>query len=341
MACRRLVERARGAGLRGFLVPILALIPAGFGAGVAAVEVVPLPADLPAAGRLAMTANGQTLACIDAARRVIVALDPIGGTVRRDLVAAAHADLPGPAAVGFLPGDVVALVCRAGDEWSLRTFRTAPDAAADPAAPLQVITLGVAAGPAARVSLAVSHVRGWLAVTGLPEPLPPVLRAAVAGVRLGPLRDRGCPKLPAGLRPVDAAVGPADELVLALRGDGQADQIAFYDGTGQELLRLPSGLRETHGIAFGRGDGMLWATGELAAGPSAGLWRLEAAVRDGRQAIRPVLVATATAPHDVVSASERAVLVVAGEPVRRILRIDPASPAPVSPARAIPENARP
>jgi hypothetical protein len=337
MACPRRAERPKTFGRRG----LLALVLVGCAAGAAAVEVVPWAVDLPAPGRLALSANGQTAACIDSGRRAIVALDPIRGTILRDLVAPAHAALPEPMAVGFLPGDVVAVVCREGDAWSLRTCRTAPDAAADPAEPLQVIKLGAAPGSAAAVSLAISHTRGWLAVVGLPEPLSPVLRAAVAGVRLGPLRDRGCPRLPVGRRPQAATVGPADELVLALRGDGPADEIAFYDATGAELLRLPSGLREIGGITFGRGDGMLWATGLAAAGPAAGLWRLDATLRAGRQAIEPMLVAEAAAPRDVVAASERVVLVVAGEPERRILRIDLASPAPVSPARATPEQARP
>jgi len=342
MACRRRGERPMRPGLNVMSVLLLA----GLAGTAAAVEILQLPAHLPAAGRLALSANGQTAACIDSGRRAVVALDPIRGTVLRDLVAPAQAAVPEPVAVGFLPGDVVALVCRAGDAWSLRTFRTAPDGAADQTKPLQVLDLGAAPGPAAPVSLAVSHARGWLAVVGLPEPLPPVLRAAVAGVRLGPFRDRVCPEFRAGWRPVAATVGPADELVLALRAAGNEDEVAFYDSSGQELLRLPSGLREIGGITFGRGDGMLWATGGTAAGPAAGLWRLDATVRVGRQAIQPVLVAAAASPRDVVAASERAVLVVAGEPERRILRIDPvasspASPAPVPPAQADPENARP
>jgi hypothetical protein len=341
MDCRRRGKRPSGAGLGGLLVPIRTLIPGlilvGLAASVAAVETV----SLPAAGRMALTPNGQTAACIDAGRRAIVALDPIRGAVYRDLVAPAHAALPEPVAVGFLTGDVVAMVCRAGDEWSLRTSRTIPDGAADPAEPLQVIKLGAAPGGPDPVSLVVSHVRGWLAVVGLPAPLPPVLRAAVAGVRLGPLRDRGCPTLPVGRRPVAATVGPADELVLALRGNGPADEIAFYEASGAELLRLPSGLRDIGGITFGRGDGTLWATGRLADGPATGLWRLDATLRDRRQAIQPVLVAEAAAPRDVVAASARAVLVVVGEPERRILRIDPV-PAKAGPHdQGTREKARP
>ncbi len=325
---------------------LLALAVGGAGVDAGAVEITPLPASLPAAGSLALSANGQTAACIDSGRRAIVALDPIRGTVLRDLVAPAHAALPEPVAVGFLPGDVVAMVCREGDEWSVRTCRTAPAVAADPAEPLQVIKLGAAPGTAAPVALAVSHARGWLAVVGLPEPLPPVLRAAVAGVRLGPLRDRGCPRLPAGWRPVAAAVGPADELVLALRSDSPADEISFADSSGEELLRLSSGLREIGGITFGRGAGELWATGRGADRPAAGLWRLDATLQGGRQAIQPVLVAEAAAPRDVVAVAEGAVLVVAGEPERRFLRIGPAASAPASPAPvpaipATPENARP
>jgi len=303
-----------------------------------AVEETPLGAAF-AAGRLAVTANGQTVFCVDEERRAIVAFDPQRPAARRDLVAPANAALPAPVAVGCLPGDVVAAVCRSADEWSLRTYRTAPAASADPAEPLQLIRLGTASGPSVEVALAVSHARGWLAVSGLPPPLPPVLRAVVAGVRIGPLTDRGCPRPPDGLRPVAAAVSPGDDLVLALRGPEDRAEIAFFDTAGQELLRLPAGVRSIGGLTFSRGDGMLWATAAGAGedGP-AGLWRLDAALRNGRQEIRPTLVAAVAAARDVASASERTLVVVRGAPAG-LVRIDPVAADAAVPASA--KGARP
>ena len=287
-----------------------------------AAEVVPLGPEL-AAGRLAVTANGQTVVCVDEGRRAIVAFDPLRPEKGRDLVAPANPALPEPVAVGCLPGDVVAVVCRAGGEWSLRTYRTEPGKAADPAEPIQLIRIGTASGSTAEVSIAVSHARGWLAVAGLPPPLVPVLRAAVAGVRLGPLTDRSCPRLPDGLRPIAAAVSPSDEIVLALRGSADDEQIAFYDAAGHELLRLAACVKGIGGIAFGRGDGLLWAAATGGADGRAGLWRLDAVVREGKQEIRPTLVAAVAAARDVAAASERTLVVASGNTPRRLIRIDP------------------
>lgn len=278
--------------------------------------------------RLAATANGQTVCRLDGLGRVISAFDADRSAPRRDIVGPAAAALPEFVALGCLPGDVVATVCRAADEWSLRTYRIEPGGAADAAVPLQVVPIGRANGPAAGVDLAVSHARGWLAIAGLPPPLPPVLRAAVAGVRVGPLSDRSCPVPAAGLRPRAAAVSPADELVLILGPsvpDGPADdQLAFYGPTGRELLRLETGLRGTLGIDFHRGDGTLWAVAADVGGRT-GLWRLDAAVADGRQVVRPVLAAPFESPWDLACPSPRALVIGHGGAADRLAWIDPAT----------------
>ncbi len=281
----------------------------------------------PADGRMAATPNGQQVCRIDETRRVIVGFDPRQPAAARELVG----PLAGPAfvAVAFLAGDVVAAVCRDGDAWSLRTYRTRPGKAAEAADPLQVVALGEAAGPADGVDIAVSHGRGWLAIAGLPPPLPPVLRAVMAGVRIGPVSDRSCPALPDGVRPVAVAVGPADELVLALRRtDGEeTDQLAYYDLAGRELLQLPAGIRGTRGLDFGRGDGLLWAAAGHTDG-RAGLWRLDAAFAEGQQVVRPVLVSALAKPHDVAAASPRAVVVSHGDPAGSVVWIDPTESSP-------------
>ena len=293
----------------------------------------------PIGPRLAATANGQTTAALDPSRRSITAFDASRPDARRVLVGPAAADAAAFVAVGYLTGDVVAAVCRAGDEWSLCTYRTAPDGPVEAGSPLQRIPIGTGSGSSEQVDLAVSHARGWLAVTGLPAPLPPVLRAAVAGVRVGPLTDRGCPGLAADVVPVASAVSPADELVLVLRSAraeeprATGEEVAFYDLLGRELLRLPTGLAGIRGIEFGRGDQVLWAA---VAGPGrSGLWRLDAALADSRQVIRPVLVAPLESPRDLVACSPRAIVVVSGGAAGRVAVIDPTKlAAPESPGGA-------
>lgn len=290
------------------------------------------PAEPPFGPRLAATANGQTIAASDESRRSITAFDASRPNARRVLVGPAAADAAAFVAVGYLTGDVVAAVCRAGDEWSLCTYRTAPDGPVEAGSPLQRIPIGTGSGSSEQVDLAVSHARGWLAVTGLPAPLPQVLRAAVAGVRVGPLTDRGCPGLAADVVPVAAAVSPADELVLVLRSaraeepQATGEEVAFYDLLGRELLRLPAGLASIRGLEFGRGDQALWA---VASGPTgrSGLWRLDAALADGRQAIRPALVAPLESPRDLVTCSPRAIVVVSDGATGRLTVIDPTKQA--------------
>lgn len=282
--------------------------------------------------RVAATGNGQMVCRLDAERRMIVGHDIDHPEPGRDLVGPAGPAGPEFIAVGCLPGDIVATVCRTGDEWSLRTYRVRPDGPVDAAAPLQDIAIGRASGPAATVDLAVSHARGWLAVTGLPAPLPPVLRAAVAGVRVGPLSDRSCPAPAGGVRIVAAAVSPDDELVLALRPDPSAaepadDALAFFDSAGHELLRLDAGIRGTVGIDFSRGDGTLWAAAADAP-DSTGLWRLDAALEAGRQVVRARLVSVLDEPADVACPSTRTIVVAHGDGGRTVAWIDAAALPP-------------
>lgn len=282
-------------------------------------------------GRLAATANGQTICRIDGQRRVIVACDAARPEVFRDLIGPADPAAPAFVALGCLPGDVVATVCRAGDAWSLRTYRTEPGRAVDAGEPLQEIAIGRASGPAATVDLAVSHARGWLVVTGLPAPLPPVLRGILAGVRVGPLSDRSCPRPEAGWRPVAAAVSPLDELVLFLRSDGEAagsepeqEILATYDTSGRQLLRLAAGVRRAAGLDYRRSDGTLWTVAE-ADGGRVGVWRLDAAYDKGRQVVRPSFVSPCERPRDIVCPSSRRVFIAHGEPPASLAAIDAAA----------------
>ncbi len=289
------------------------------------VTVTTLVTDMPAAGDLAVSANGQTVYGIDEERRAVVSFDPFEPGRRRDVVAPAAEGLPVPVAVGCLPGDLLAVVCRQGDEWTVRTHRIRPGVAADPAESLQRLTIGRAGGSAPAVGVAVSRSRDWLAVVGIPPPVAPVLRAVFAGAGVRPVSDAGWPVVAAGSRPLAIAVSPADEMVLLDATDAAAPAaVSFHGPTGRELLRLDTGLRHVRGVAFGRDGAALWV---IAGSPDSGdqpegLWRLDAVLRDGRQAIRPTCVARLVAPRSIVAVSERSVVVGHGDPRRTIVRVD-------------------
>jgi hypothetical protein len=296
------------------------------------------------AGRLAATANGQVLACIAGPAHAIIAVDPSQAGPGREIVSPPGAGAPLPLALAFIDTTVLAAVCRAEDDWSLRTWRLRPDGPVDPADSLQTTSLGTAGGSGDAVRLAVSRTRDWLVVTGLPTPLEPVLRAAIAGVRVGPVSSRHCPDVRPGSRPVAVTVGPLDELVLFERrsvapaaGEPTAsragvaepggDVVSFYDPTGTCLLRLDTGLTGIHDAAFAPGSAGLWVT---AAGPTEhdgqseqrGLWRLDATLRSDRQTIAAVPIGPLPGAVAVACPTEKAILVTqARERALRVVRI--------------------
>lgn len=284
---------------------------------------------------LAVSANGQTLVTIGGPTHAIFGGEPTKDEPWREVVTGAGDDLPRPVAVGFLPGDVVAAVCRDGDAWTLRTFRAGPGKIADPAMPLQVVQLGAASGEPRDVAVAVHHARGWIVVIGLPAPLPPVVRCAIAGVRLGPPSDRSCPRLPDDHRPVAVTITSAGDIVLVLRSETGDAIVAIYDAAGRELLRLPTGLREVAAIAAGRGDDVLWAVGESGDGKS-GLWRLDASLRDGRQVVQPSFVRAFDSPLAMVSISDRGLVIIQGKPQPGLVRIRIPIPEPSNTERPSP-----
>jgi hypothetical protein len=288
-------------------------------------SVTTLSTDVSGAGDLAASINGQTVYCIDEARRAVVALDPFGAGRHRDVVAPAADDLPTPVAVGCLPGDLLALVCRRGDEWTVRTHRIRPGVAADPAEPVQTLAVGRAGGEIASVDLAVGRSRDWLAVVGIPLPVAPVLRAMFAGASMRPLSDEGWPAVTTGSRPLAIAVTPAEEIVLLEATDAAGSAaVSFHGPAGRELLRLDTGLQHVRGVACARDGSALWViTGPSeAANRPGGLWRLDAVLRDGRQAVRPVCLAMLEEPRAIAAVSDRSVVVVHGTARRTIVRID-------------------
>jgi hypothetical protein len=317
-----------------------------------------LIADMPAAGDLAAPTNGQTLYVLDEASGEVVAIDPFDAAVKRWTAVSAgrRADAgAGTLAIGCIDTSMLAMLCRSRDGWSLQTHRLQPGTAADPDKPAQSVVIGRTTGDAAasattnakstgdeRACLAISPSRDWLGVCGLPSPLPAVMRAPIAGARIGGVSARACPVLPAGMRPTAATISMAEEFVLF--ATDPADRaaagvfVSFYlPPDPRRLLHLDTSLPRVRDAAFCRADGTLWVVGGGPRGESGGsasavvapegLWRIDAVMRNGRQSAAAVCVARLEGARAVVCLSERAIIVTHGRETRTVSRIDPTQPA--------------
>jgi hypothetical protein len=174
--------------------------------------------------------------------------------------------------------------------------------------------------------MAASRLGDWLAIAGLPPPLPQLERRAVAGVRVGPVTPRSCPRIAENTRVVAVAAGPADELVLFEQpAAGGAEIVSFHGPSGGCLLRLDTGLHTIRDAVCGVGN-TLWVTAGDSAVPEEqeGLWRLDATLRDSRQAIRPVLV-VGVPEVGAITAAGRMLVVGHGRDGSRLVRIDQAN----------------
>lgn len=300
-------------------------------------------ADIPAAGRLAAPATGQTLYILDEPARTVTAVDPFAPAKRWRVVGPADLDAGGaatvhPVAIACIDSNTLAVVARAGVAWSLLAFRLGPrgeDAA--PPTLLQSLALGDGPDASAAADVFVSDTRDWLAVAGLPTPLPPVLRAPIAGARLGAFSTRMCPAPATAGGLLAATSSPFDEWVLFSRPEAAAPgrtRLAFFDNAGRErLLDLDLRLTGIRDAAYCRGTGTLWVAADgdgTPAGP-AGLWRIEAALERGRQVARPVAVAALPSPLAVICLSERAIAVSGGGAERRVILVNPEELSEASP----------
>lgn len=311
-------------------------------AGIArADQVATIVADVPGAGRLAAPATGQTLYILDEPARMVTAVDPFALAKRwrvvgpTDLDTAAAAQVR-PVAIACIDSNTLAVVAQAGPAWSLLAFRLGPRGdAATPPTLLQSLPLGEGSDAPAAADVFVSDTRDWLAVAGLPAPLPPVVRAPIAGARLGAFSTRMCPAPvpPSGL--LAAASSPVDEWVLFSRPAAPAGTLlTFFDNAGRErLLDLDVGLTGIRDAAFCRGTGTLWVAADGDGTPTgpAGLWRIDAALERGRQVAKPVAVAALPSPLSVTCLSERAIAISGGGPERRVLLVNPAELSEASP----------
>jgi len=317
---------------------------------------IDLIVDLPAAGDLAAPANGQTLYVLDESVGAVVAIDPFEPAKRwTALSAPPHAEPGhGAAAIGCIDTGMLAVVSRNGDVWSLQTHRLQPGTAADPDRTAQSLALGKSApqrrevgagGPGSRREpppvLAVSPSRDWLSVCGLPSPIPPVMRGPIAGARVGTISARGCPDLAAGVQPTAATISMGEELVLFAADVAAAPTAGIFVSywrppDPRTLLHLDTGLPRIRDAAFCRADGTLWVVGggdvgagaDAVGGPAAaplpeGLWRIDAVLRDGRQAAAAVCIAPLPGAVSVVCLSEKAIIVTHGREGRTVSRIDP------------------
>ncbi|MFM8494970.1 MAG: hypothetical protein ACKOEM_05515 [Planctomycetia bacterium] len=316
---------------------VAASLAGGVARGEAAITIVD---DLPGAGRLAAPATGQTLYVLDDTARTVTAVDPFAPAKRWRAIGPADLDAGStepvrPAAIACIDSNTLAIVCRVGGEWTLRAFRLAPPGV-DGGAPslLQSLPLGNAANASSSADVFVSDTRDWLAVVGLPAPLPPVVRAPIAGARLGNFSDRLCPPIESSDGLEAATSSPFDEWVVIFRRDAPPPgrtALSFHANTARpRLLDLDPALAGVRDAAFCRGNGTLWvvAEGDGKTAAEAGLWRIDAALATGRQVAVPVAVARLPAPLSVVCLSERAVAISGGGADRRVLLVNPAQPQP-------------
>lgn len=305
-----------------------------------AVRVRPL-ADAP--GRvidLALSPNGQRLYALSADGNEIVAINrgrEADGTWRVVLDGASP-DGPGHS-LGCIDTSVVAIL-RWRTEGVITTHRIpSPPEKAAAAAPLQRIMLeGSLRAEATRGgghSFVVSPTRNWLATATEVEGKSVVMRAAVAGVRVSSFSSRQSPEFPPGTSICCLTSGLADELVLLTEPSNASEQALsmFATPSGWELLHVGTGLREIRDVCSTSPSGTLWAiTGGVAEGDTpqpAGLWRLDAVIRQRRQAVQPVLVAAIDDPLALVSGGDD-VLYAAVESGTRVIEIRPSTAATIT-----------
>lgn len=300
----------------------------------------PLVSDLPGAGAIAVKPTGQSLLVVDEAARTVQMVE-LSNPVKRFTAVSAFGPGEHPVAVGCIDSVTVVVVVRSARDWSLRSFRLGPPGeATDAAAPAQVVSLGVAAehepadgGKGSRpVGLVVSPSRNWLVVCGLPAPMAAVVRAPIAGSRIGAVTTRNCPAIERSSTAPVAVVSPNDELVILrpdlLPGSDAAAGLAvltMYSPVGaRRLLELDTGLPAIRGACYARE--CLWVLGGDPADSRRpeGLWRLDAAMGDRRSCIRPSCVAQIASPIAMVPLSgNRIVVVHGGADARTISVVEP------------------
>jgi len=303
---------------------------------------VDLIRDVPTAGDLAAPATGQTLYVLEESSGRVVAVDPFEPTKRWIAVEAPAAGGPvTPRAIGSIDTGILAILCGDAGGWSIRAHRVQPGVTTPAADVVQSVPLpavatapGDAPPPAigpddGRPAIAVSPSREWLTVAGIAPPAAPVLRAPIAGARIGTISTRSCPQLAAGVRPVAITVSIDDEFVLFVQGQpaGGGDFVSFFRPPHpRRLLHVDAGVRRIHDAAFCRADGTLWVVGGEpgSATTPEGLWRIDAVLRRGRQEAQATCVARLDGAISLACLSKGSIVVTHGRTSRIVSRIDTA-----------------
>lgn len=298
-------------------------------------KVTTLVDDLPRVGAIAAKPTGQGVLVIDGGSNAIEMIDPSEPT-RRQRAVGPFVGGERPLAIACVDLITCAVVTRSGRDWAIKTYRLpASGTAVDSASSLQSIPLGQAlAEDDAAVGVAVSPSRSWIVVAGLPAPMPPVIRGAIAGARIGGMSTRHCPKADDGKQSESViglaaavAISAGEELVLFERSAAGAAtvRLTMYSKVGAlRLLSLDSGLPSVRAAAYGKET--LWVLAGEAKDDQLpeGLWRLDAAIQDRRQAVRPVCVARLASPVAVAPLSGGRLLIVHGDPRRTVSIVEPA-----------------
>lgn len=281
--------------------------------------------DLAGPVRLAASPTAQTLYALPLEARDVLGIDLEDPAKRWTAVPAS----PGvaPKAVGVIDSSTLALVVREDESWSIRVHRLPAPGSPGAAEPAQSVKLGSSEDSGGEPRIVVSPARDWLAVTGLPAPLPKILRLTVTGARLGPPSERRCP--PLADRPQAVTVGAGGEwgLFLPAAADavGRSSVFSWISPSGaQRLLQTDSGLERVVDAACCRETGLLWALASGARNEGAqGLWRLDAAYVEGRQIARPVPIKALASPTALVCLPNGEVAVADGNERAHIVRFTP------------------
>jgi hypothetical protein len=281
--------------------------------------------DLAGPVRLAASPTGQTLYALPLEARDVLGIDLEDPAKRWTAVPASPGGVP--KAVGVIDSSTLALVVREDESWSIRVHRLPAPGTPGTAEPAQSVKLGSSEDSGGEPRIVVSPARDWLAVTGLPAPLPKILRLTVTGARLGPPSERRCP--PLADRPQAVTVGAGGEwglfLPAAADAAGKSSVFAWVSPSGaQRLLQTDSGLERVIDAACCRETGLLWAlAGGAIGGGTEGLWRIDAAYVEGRQIARPVSIKALASPTALVCLPNGEVAVANGTERSHIVRFTP------------------